>query len=201
MDINLKQRLIGAVILVSLAVIILPQLLSGTKESTDAVMSQEVSQEVSQSVSQSISQIPAPPQIASAPVTVLEINTRIREKVAASAAKLPQEQLDDPRVDDRHEADFALDKNILPQGWALQVGSFEHQDNARKLLARLRKEDYRAYLYHYKTATSKTWRVFVGPSVSRQALEKQAVLLEADLKVKTRIIRYKIEEAANQESH
>ena len=190
MDINLKQRLIGAVILVSLAVIILPQLLSGTEESREGI----------------IPQIPEPPQIASPPVTLLEIDTRIREEAAASEAKLPQEHFDDPQYDDRHsdnqhyEADFTLDKNTLPQSWTLQVGSFEHQDNAKKLLAQLREEDYRAYIYHYKTATSKTWRVFVGPSVSRQSLEKQAASLEADLQVKGRIIRYKIEEAANQES-
>ncbi len=178
MDINLKQRLIGAVILALLAVIILPLLLSETKESGEIIAPQ----------------IPDPPDIRSSPVTVLEINTRMQEQARASEAELPREQIDDQD----YREDFALDKNLLPLSWSLRVGSFQHKDNAVRLRAKLRAENYRVYIHHAKTTTSETWRVFVGPMVSRQALEKQAALLEANLGLKGQIVKYKIEEDAGQ---
>ncbi len=181
MDIKLKQRLIGAIILTSLAIIILPLLLTGTKENRQETIT---------------SQIPAAPRIALQPISREAVVADMQQAERASEALLPQEQVDE--TDYQASEDFMLDKNQLPLSWSLQMGSFRQQENAVSLRARLRAEDYRAYILAAKTATGDTWRVLVGPMVSKQAMLEQAASIEAKLGLTGQIVRYRVEDDVDQ---
>ncbi len=176
MDLKLKQRLAGAVILTSLAIILLPLLLDGTEEDREKV----------------ISNIPEPPPIEMDSTTVRDIQARMGEMERTSEAQLPREVVDE--TDYSQSPDFVLDKNRLPVNWSLQVGSFENKNNAIRLRAGLREENYRTYILHSKTNEGETYRVFVGPSSSRESLLKMNEEIESKLKLKGRIVRYRVEE-------
>ena len=173
---KLKQRMIGAVILTSLAIILLPLLLDGTEENRASIANT----------------IPAPPKIDLRDITVQGVMRKIEQMEQASEARLPKELVDETNYD--AATDHILDKNQLPVNWSLQLGSFRKEDNALRLRARLRGQNYRSYILHANTNDGETYRVFVGPSSSKETLVQMNQEIEVKLKLKGRIVRYRIEE-------
>ncbi len=180
MDSKLKQRLTGAVILTSLAIIILPALLDGTEEERVRLTAS----------------IPEPPKIDLGSITVKDIQRKIEQMEKASESRLPKEVVDE--TDYIGAPDFILDKNKLPVSWSLQLGSFQKEDNATRLRAQLRDQNYRSYILHAKTNDGELFRVFVGPSSSKETLAEMNKEIEGKLKLTGRIVRYKIEEDKEQ---
>ena len=176
MDVKLKQRLIGAIVLVSIAIIVLPLILDGSEEERLRIQSK----------------IPEPPEIDLEELTVNDVARKIKQMEKASEARLPQEVVDETDYIDH--PDFVLDKNNLPVSWSLQIGSFESQENAKRLLEKLRGNNYRAYILYARTNEGKRYRVFVGPSSSKVTLIDTMALIESDFGLTGRIVRYKIEE-------
>ncbi len=176
MDAKLKQRLTGAVILTSLAIILLPLLLDGTEEDRARVATD----------------IPAPPKIDLDDITVQDVKRKIEQMEKASESRLPKEVVDETNYES--SPDFILDKNQLPVNWSLQLGSFQNEENATRLRAQLREQNYRSYILHANTNDGEIYRVFVGPSSSKETLAEMNQEIEGKLKLKGRIVRYKIEE-------
>ena len=176
MDGKLKQRLTGAIIFTSLAIILLPLLLDGTEEDRASVAAN----------------IPAPPKIDLENITVQDVMRKIEQMEKASEARLPKEVLDETSYD--IATDHMLDKNQLPVNWSLQLGSFQKEDNATRLRAQLRSQNYRSYILHANANDGETYRVFVGPSSSKETLVQMNQEIEVKLKLKGRIVRYRIEE-------
>ena len=176
MDAKLKQRLVGAVILTSLAIILLPLLLDGTEENRASIANT----------------IPAPPKIDLRDITVQSVMRKIEQMEQASEARLPKEVVDETNYD--AAPNHGLDKNGLPVNWSLQLGSFQKEDNATRLRAQLRGQSYRSYILHANTNDGETYRVFVGPSSSKETLVQMNQKIEAKLKLRGRIVRYRIEE-------
>ena len=176
MDAKLKQRLTGAVILTSLAIILLPLLLDGTEEDRARIANN----------------IPTAPKIDLKEITVQDVKRKIEQMEKASEARLPKEVVDE--TDYEATPDHMLDKNHLPVNWSLQLGSFQNEENATRLRKQLRDQNYRPYILHANTNDGEIYRVFVGPSSSKETLLKMIQEIEGKLKLKGRIVRYRIEE-------
>ncbi len=176
MDVKLKQRLTGAVILTSLAIIVLPVLLDGSDRERIRLQAP----------------IPEPPQIDLEDITVHDTVQKVEQIERASEARLPQEVVDETDYDS--QSDFIFDRNNLPVNWSIQLGSFENRDNADRLQDMLRDRNYRSYILHAPSNAGDVYRVFVGPSSSKAVLTEMASQIEASLKLKGQIVRYKIEE-------
>jgi DedD protein len=175
-DAKLKQRLTGAVMLTSLAIILVPLLLDGTEEDRSSIATD----------------IPARPKIHLRDITVQDVLLKIEQMEKASEARLPKEVVDETNYS--AAPDHTLDKNQLPVNWSLQLGSFQKEGNATRLRAQLRDQNYRSYILHANTDDGETYRVFVGPSSSKETLVEMNQEIEVKLKMKGRIVRYRIEE-------
>ena len=180
MDTKLKQRLTGAVLLTSLAIILLPLLLNGTEGERASIATD----------------IPAPPNIDLEDITVQDVMRKIEQMEKVSEARLPKEVVDETNYE--AAPDYRLDKNQLPVNWSLQLGSFQKEDNAKRLRAQLRDQNYRSYILHANTNDGEIYRVFVGPSSSKETLVEMNQEIEAKLKLKGRIVRYRIEDDREQ---
>ena len=176
MHVKLKQRLTGAVILTSLAIIILPLLLDGSEQERAGIYSQ----------------IPEPPQIDLDKINISDVARKIEQMERASEARLPKEVVDE--TDYEEQPDFIFDKNNLPVNWSIQLGSFENKENAVRLRGKRRNRNYRTYILHARTNEGGMYRVFVGPSSSKATLTEMMVQIEASLALEGRIVRYSIEE-------
>jgi DedD protein len=61
--------------------------------------------------------------------------------------------------------------------WAVQLGSFSNKENAEKLAADLRKQGYAAFLSQLQTSTGQLHRVRIGPQKDRASAEAMAARL------------------------
>ncbi len=184
MDQKLKQRLVGAVVLVSLAVIFIPIIMEGPDDEW----------------SPHTQGMPAPPKIdyraqielpAPAAVRPSQQMPAIVEPVAEEAAapeppaaeSVPEPEPEPVAVvpEPTKPAPAPVPATVIPEdSWVIQVGSFGLQPNAQGLRDRLRRAGFKAFLQDVVTASGKTtYRVLVGPLNDRPAAEKlQARLLQ-----------------------
>ena len=183
MEIKLKQRVIGAVVLTTLAIIILPMLLDGSKQDRARVAAA----------------IPNPPQIEIKNLNIAHIKQAQLEMEQESERGLPVEIADDKsETPDQVSGSYLLDKNHLPVSWTLQLGSFRQSGNATRLRQSLRDARFRSYILTGDSSEGQVYRVYVGPMLNKVQLLSFAQDIESKFDLKGQIIRYRIEDDVNQ---
>ncbi len=162
MDDGLKQRLVGAVVLVAIAVIFIPMIFS------DAKLTPE-------DIKVTIPPKPQPP--------VVEIKMPEKPKTPKPEKQAVVQEESNGQVDDKHA-------EILPESWSLQLASFQERDNADALRDKLRASGYKAYVQfrpHEKPALA---RVFVGPELDRARIDKYKSDLHKQFKLEGIVVRF-----------
>lgn len=175
-DRALKERVIGAAVLVIFAVLVVPVFLDGPPDDTEIVSesvtlpgqnSQDRKQQtivLDRERSQPVptTRAPAPPQDDTA------------QQVSAAEPEMPaRETAAEPAPVQAPPADSS------PTGmWAVQLGSFSNKENAEGLAADLRDQGFAAFLSQLPTDGGKLQRVRVGPQKDRESAEAVAAQLE-----------------------
>jgi cell division septation protein DedD len=207
MDQTLQARLIGATVLVALAVLLIPELLSGRKSVEPAVDEGAVEKgtrsftiELGSAGGQtSLPTPPAPSTVAPAsrapaapaggagaaeetPGPVAGVETT--EVVAAPglAQSPPPERTAEPQPVTAAPAQPAPSRPPEPAktgGWAVQVGAFGSADAARRLVDELSAAGFEAHLAPVTRAGKTLHRVRVGPAATRPAADQLAQRLKA----------------------
>lgn len=156
MDPLLKQRLVGAAVLIGLAVIFVPMVLDGPVERTGA--SQPAGIPLALPAERGVAHAAeAPPQ----PQPDAQPQPRL---IAASATTAPSLQR----------------QPSAPAGYAVQLGSFSSAGNAETLAQRIREQGFDAFVQEVDVATGKMYRVRIGPLGSRGAAENLASRVQRD---------------------
>jgi DedD protein len=179
MDRALKERIIGAAVLVVFVVLVVPVFLDGPPESGDIVSER----------------VPLPGQAAEGETRTVVL-ARDRDEpvptpapVSAAVAKTPQPEPEqtaqiaqtdpEPRPESKEKpapSEPAAQQAAVPADsptgmWAVQLGSFGNQQNAERLAADLRKQGFAAFLSQLSTATGQLHRVRIGPQKDRESAE------------------------------
>jgi len=175
-DISLKQRLLGASVLVALAVIFLPLLFDGAGQRAKRELDIQIPPPPPAPVSRL--NIPQPP---------LEVEERLPEAIQIPTQSHRQPQAA-PQVSKTPAVKVQPKKADL-QSWVLQVGSYKERKNAREVRDKLRKmANYHAFIEVGQSSSGRVYRVRIGPmksrdkaNVLRQTLQKkqgvQAIVL------------------------
>lgn len=193
-----KQRLIGAVVLVALAVVFLPMLLQGPVERSTTDMSMDIPPRPEAGSGENAEPEARPPADTLEAVPLPE-DTDTSETEAAEAHDAPPPE---PSVEAAEEADgesaaTAEADSAPPEddddgeardgedaAWAVQVGSFSQQDNALGLRDRLREQEFSAYVDRLeRDGEPPLYRLRVGPVIEREEAEAllERLSAEADL--------------------
>ena len=189
MEQQLKQRLTGAIVLVSLAVIFIPVILEGPRDEW----------------APRDHTIPEPPDLGYH--TPMDLPTPVTrdekprdppvEEIAVEAVPgetpvpLPvpeiaeQEQAVPVKPQPPEEKSVAVSarEQTLANGWYVQVGSFSKLENASSLRDQLRSDGLDAHLQSVKADKGTSYRVLVGPSQTRSIAEKLQIKLVAGQKL------------------
>lgn len=169
MNDGFKQRLVGAVVLVSLGLIAWPLIFT---DSQGPLIDKRT-------------QIPPAPVFekytVAEPVKPQGLKPAPKPELAEEYAKTAQ-------VSDQQAQ--KLDAQGLPVSWTLQVASFEDAKNARALKERLQKQGYKAYTTEVVASSGKATRVFIGPKFNKQSLEKVKADIDKPFGVESILIRY-----------
>lgn len=166
----LKRRLIGAAVLVGLAVIFIPMILSGGRDEMSFFGSNIPDKPKNIERLKSI-EIPRP----GAPEKPEEVRLPV-DKHTDPASKDTKNSVKAKETKPRTLNSLVnglknKNKTAIPKAWAVQVGSFAKRDNALALQKRLRTNKYPAFVEFVKTRNKSVYRVRIGPEVKREKAE------------------------------
>ena len=178
MDRALKERIIGAIVLVLLAILVVPVFLDGPSDD-NATVQQAVS-------------LPGQNQQDRKTQTIVLERDRTEPVPAANGHRDTAPTKDDSPsgAARKKQLPTRLAAATITKGpagndaaesstgmWAVQLGSFSKKANAEKLAAELRNQGYAAFLSRLKTSGGALHRVRVGPQKDRDSAESVAARL------------------------
>ena len=187
-----KQRIIGAIVLVALAVIFIPILLPGHRDfgftESDSHIPPKPAELENLKVLELEKPVPAP-----APRQV--IRTPIDEKSPPAPKTEPESpavaqptETAEPKPSAPATQETKTDTATPAKAWVVQVGSFGNRDNAMRLRDQLRTKGYKTFVEQISTADKTFYRVRVGPVVSRD----NALALQKELQARMKLENTKV---------
>lgn len=196
MNEQIKQRLVGAVVLVSLAVIFIPMLLDSGDNSSMPRFGSNIPQQPQFDFEPLEIPLQSPAPATERPRVIDKPEERVSQPASTSptvpatepaavkpAPAKPPATTPEPT---QREVPQEVKPSISggPIAWVLQVGSFSQSANALALRDKLRKSGFTAFVEKYRDAGNTSYRVRVGPELKRETIEKQQEQIEAKLKLK-----------------
>ena len=180
MDRGLKERIVGAVVLVVFAVLVVPVFLDGP--STDAEIITESVSLPGQNGQTRKSQTIVLERDRKDPVPASANNGGSNKPAATTTKKTQPVAGKKPSSRPAKSQSKATDNKTLAKVsstgmWAVQLGSFSNQANAERLAADLRKQGYAAFLSQLQTGSGALHRVRIGPQSNRDSAEAIAAKL------------------------
>ena len=186
MEQALKERIIGAAVLVLIVVLVVPVFLDGPPDSAEIVSERVLLPGQEGQSTQTI----VLDRDRSEPVPSASSQTRkATPKTAKPAAQPtqdppkpepktePKETKTEPVSDDGKAPQIATPPVSSTGMWAVQLGSFSNKDNAERLAAELRKQGYAAFLSQLASDGGQLHRVRIGPQKDRDGAESMAARL------------------------
>lgn len=191
METAVKERLVGAVVLVGVIVALVPEMLSGPRRATttDAAPNDGAvrtftidltlpaaspgtepaesagdagDSESVQGTAVDAHPNPSPPD-KEAPTSTGPAPTPVQPAASSSRS-------DAARVG----------AAVVDTGWAVQLGSFASRENAERLAAEIKRGGYRAFVSRFESGSRVRYRVRVGPEQDRSQAEALARRLQRD---------------------
>ena len=174
MDRALKERIIGAAVLVLVVVLVVPVFLDGPPSGDDIVSKS----------------VPLPGQAEQNTQTVvLERDRENPVPAKTTQQKAPESKAPEPKTPEpkplaqqpapKVETPPATSTEASATGmWAVQLGSFSSKENAEGLAAKLREKGFGAFLSKTATSSGEQHRVRIGPQKDRASAEAMAAQLK-----------------------
>ena len=214
LDSAYKQRMVGALVLVALAVIFLPMLFSRQDERRQVVVEAPAAP-----------QVPVVPQVQVEPVVVPEPQALPEEDLVptdaevaaqtapsipvqpsvpvvkpasapavvakpAAPAPAPKPVAPQPAAPGKPDVGQSrIDPNGLPISWSIQLASLASRESADALQKKLRAQGYNAYI---RSADGKN-RVFIGPLIERAEADRLRDLLGRQQNLNGFVVRFQPE--------
>ena len=184
MDRSLKERIIGAVVLVVFVVMVVPVFLDGPSTKTE-IITESVSLPGQNGQTRKTQTIVLE-RDRTEPVPVSGNTSGADNKPAVTHVEKDQpvvaRSLGTGPVKSQPKAagNTKQVQAISPTGmWAVQLGSFSNQANADRLAADLRKQGFAAFLSQLQTESGPLHRVRIGPQKNREGAEAMAAKLNS----------------------
>ena len=171
----MKQRLVGAIVLVALVVIFVPMLLDDEPMVTSSITK---------------SNIPLQPKrdFPTKIISKKEVKPLVPVVSKVESAKAVDSK---PKVKPATVAQKTKPKaRVGLSAWVVQVASFEKRTNANKLMTRLQAKKLSAFVEQASVDRKTVFRVRVGPEVDHKKAEAIRLQIERELKLKGKIERY-----------
>jgi DedD protein len=178
MDRALKERIIGAAVLVIVVVLVVPVFLDGPPEEGEVISEKvplpgQADQDTKTVVLDRDRSNPVPANGNSKPVE----STPQPVIVEPDPEPVAERPAPEPVIEEQTQQQPAAAESSSTGMWAVQTGSFGNQQNAERLAAELRKQGQAAFLSQVMTPDGQRHRVRIGPQKDRAAAEAVAAEL------------------------
>ena len=179
MERALKERIIGAAVLVLVVVLVVPIFLDGPPDDTEIVTERVLLPGQEDQKTQTV----VLDRDRDDPVPVVT-SPQPQEQAREEPQPVVVQEQPEPEATPPRSAPEPVREPVSEQPaasttgmWAVQLGSFSNKDNAEKLAADLRKQGYAAFLSEVKTDSGQLHRVRIGPQKDRESAEAMAARL------------------------
>lgn len=180
MDVRLKERLIGALVVVAVAVLVLPWVLDDDKGESDFSSKIPPAPPAPAARAVDLSQ-PRPLDEAAFDDSIIAADTTVTQsatlQTSVPASEPAVAETTTPAATATVEADRTASPTRQPApvaaGFVIQLGSFGNRDNAERLVQTLRAQKFAAYSKVDKRADPAVYRVLVGPMTKREQADAQ----------------------------
>jgi DedD protein len=193
METRLKQRLVGAAVLVILAVIFIPMLLNTSMEQRQVMGKNDIPPQPAdmpsaptEDFSSRIVPLEHPPEQAPATVPV-ETSTKPAPAVESpsppTGSTAPAAAPREPVVENKDHA-----ASVGVTAWVVQLGSFSSEEKAEMLNQKLRKAGFKAFVEPLKQNNGTLYRVRIGPELKRSDADALNDKLKKDMQIEEGIV-------------
>ena len=181
METTLKQRLIGAAVIIALAVIFVPMILDGSGRDESVALNMEVPPEPTFTFD---SELPDPKKLEKLPAIekTEQAETEVPEKQedqTADTEQQPKASIKKPEVKQVavssqvvEATEDHIETNPALSAWAVQVAAFGEKDKAVALQDKLVASNLSAFTEQAGKGNKIIYRVKVGPELKRENAEK-----------------------------
>ncbi|NOX07936.1 MAG: hypothetical protein GXP22_00330 [Gammaproteobacteria bacterium] len=176
----LKQRLVGAAVLIGLAIIFVPSLIDRSDPVNGDTLP-AIPQQPKLKVRSHLHVLKLPPPI-QADKEMREVAVDVIKKAPAMVKKVAVEVK--KAVVEIKKAPVLKKKIAKLDAWVVQLASFKKKENAYTLRDRLRKKRYDAFVQRIKMDGGVVYRVRIGPELKRESAEKLLKRLMKETKLK-----------------
>ncbi len=167
-EINIRQRMLGAITLISLVVIFLPFILDGDGLKLIVPTPEKI-------------EIPAETQ------PNIKINS-VKEIKAVIAEKHRELEKETKKIAVPEKLENKTKLNLT--AWAIQIATYKNEEAAKNITEKLLNKAFTAYIEKTSSKTSVLYKVKVGPFPNKKEADKLAKNIARQLKVKPLVIRY-----------
>jgi DedD protein len=196
---RLKERLVGAAVLVVIAVIFIPMLLTGPMDSGSITKSNIPDRPTEKFNSKLI-----PLTDSLNPTTEVEESNPVSEpnRETSIAEEIPDKLQDVNSDNTKPNADTSViekkpvqkkvikDKKVGLSAWVVQLGSFSSKVNADKLNLNLRKSGFPAFVEPLTKKGETSYRVRVGPEILRADADALLKKIKSKMKLDGIVLSY-----------
>lgn len=179
MERALKERIIGAAVLVLVVVLVVPVFLDGSPGEGEIVSERVPLPGQSEQENRTVvldrdrtEPVPANQLADTSPKAQPVVTQQEPEPEPARTRPTPEPVAEEPPAEEEEPA-----TSSTTGMWAVQLGSFGNQENAERLAAELRKQGHAAFLSQVVTSDGQRHRVRIGPQKDRAAAEAVAASL------------------------
>jgi len=186
---RLKQRLTGAIVLVALAVIFIPMLLSGGRDMEMPVFGSNVPERSTEITSIKHIDIEEMQKSKSDPVNPkrIPITDDLPEPVVVKEKKSIVEAITNLSNKEKKPEKKPEKSQTV---WAVQVGSFNKRSNALGLKEKLQKKKFHAFVERIMKDNKAIYRVRVGPEITREKAKAMKLKLEKEFKINGLVVKH-----------
>ena len=216
MERRLKERLIGAAVLVMLAVIFIPMVLNNNSDTEVKIEKSNiparpeetfnsrivplqgedltplpVKQTEQELVLESVETVMPTPkeEETEAPVSSSEPEVMTKAVTPVETVTIPDNVVENIEKE-AESSSSAASGAVGTAAWVVQLGSFSSKENASGLNEKLRKAGYPSFVEPLKRDKGIAYRVRVGPELKRSNAQKLQQKLNKEMKIEGIIVRY-----------
>lgn len=191
MERTLKERIIGAIVLVAVVVLVVPVFLDGPPDNGEMISERVLLPGQSADKTQTVvldrdRDEPVPAQQTSKPKPEAEDAVAAKPRPSPAPAEKTEAAVEAPArtdakpIEQEPPAATAAPVKVAASStgmWAVQLGSFSSQENAERLATDLRRQGFAAFLSQLSTPSGQLHRVRIGPQKDRESAEAMAARL------------------------
>ncbi|WP_206484491.1 SPOR domain-containing protein [Thalassotalea sp. G2M2-11] len=198
-----QNRLVGTVIVAAVAIIFLPDILDGDKQTYQEQFQQipsapsvDFKPENKPFPKEKLTELPKEELVDEQPIDQVLTDDKTQNQLSDSAIKVNPIESGTQVKDDVEETQRKEQVALTPakaqanQAWVIQLGTFRHKNNVDELVKKLKNAGYTAFTRPINTKTGKLTKVFVGPELIKASLEKKLPALKKLTNVEGKVAKF-----------